>query len=54
MEFINGISLDNIEIREHPQLIQNLAEGIHTFAYKSSTRLSRTSESRNTSSVSVL
>lgn len=34
MEFVDGISLHNIELQEHPQLIQNLAEAIHTFATK--------------------
>jgi serine/threonine protein kinase len=34
MEFIDGISLENISRQERPDLIRNLAEAIHTFATK--------------------
>ncbi|OAX81501.1 hypothetical protein ACJ72_04159 [Emergomyces africanus] len=34
MEFIDGISLENIMLQENPEVIRNLAEAIHAFATK--------------------
>ncbi|EQL35907.1 hypothetical protein BDFG_02509 [Blastomyces dermatitidis ATCC 26199] len=53
MEFIDGISFENIMPQENPEVIQNLAEAIIRFRYESSTRLPRASDSRDTSRVPV-